>query len=624
MSNSGYLPGVQDSNAARSAVADTYMRQCSGLFIAAPINRAINDKAAQNLPSAQFKRQMKLDGLLSSVTFIGTTTDNITVSEALRTLELDEDLKDIELQFEESVKQEEALEMELEQAKTNISDITQAFRDAGPNMKEWSALKSSCKKGYRVVAPAPKSSTKRKRTTRSDKKTSKRGKRADDSDSADEQTSESSDDFDELDESDDDMATQPALTMDQILAKLEKLKATREKARENREAATSHKNDIEAKIKSTKQARRELKGKRKMVCISGRNAWSRTRIQDDYARGIKELDQECAEQEDGDDFDPSVELRDYRQMAHTLPVFCVSSKSFQILSGRFQSDEASPGFTSADETEIPQLKAHCLQLTGKARIKSSMAFLDGFTKLFFSYVCGHPAAPQASSYQMQSASARRRTFKMGFRKWIEALELVKRRLCRRLTRFFLDNIQKFFPKACQGATEASFTKGLLWSQREDKGDVHWGTYRAIIRRNGGPYKNPKGSYDFNKELGLLFEKYITAGWDKSFQTVVPDTIRRHAADMTKALTSSHDDVSKRAKRYPTGQYAVGIMSTKLALFQRDIARGLESVNEAVVSMQKVANRQVAPVIAAAMDATYKKCATESGKTSSSRCKLDCN
>ncbi|KAL9048751.1 MAG: hypothetical protein Q9162_007568 [Coniocarpon cinnabarinum] len=43
------LPGVHDSNAARAKVAENYMKQCTGLWIVAPINRAVDDKAAKTL-----------------------------------------------------------------------------------------------------------------------------------------------------------------------------------------------------------------------------------------------------------------------------------------------------------------------------------------------------------------------------------------------------------------------------------------------------------------------------------------------------------------------------------------------------------------------------------------------
>lgn len=56
------LPGVHDSNAARAAVAEGYMKQCTGLWIVAPINRAVDDKAAKSLLGESFKRQLKMDG----------------------------------------------------------------------------------------------------------------------------------------------------------------------------------------------------------------------------------------------------------------------------------------------------------------------------------------------------------------------------------------------------------------------------------------------------------------------------------------------------------------------------------------------------------------------------------
>ena len=53
------LPGVHDSNAARAAVAEGYMKQCTGLWIVAPINRAVDDKAAKTLLGNTFKREYK-------------------------------------------------------------------------------------------------------------------------------------------------------------------------------------------------------------------------------------------------------------------------------------------------------------------------------------------------------------------------------------------------------------------------------------------------------------------------------------------------------------------------------------------------------------------------------------
>lgn len=83
------LPGVHDSNAARAAVAQGYMKQCTGLWIVAPITRAVDDKAAKTLLGDSSKMQLKYDGGFSCVTFICSKTDNISITKAIDTLELE-------------------------------------------------------------------------------------------------------------------------------------------------------------------------------------------------------------------------------------------------------------------------------------------------------------------------------------------------------------------------------------------------------------------------------------------------------------------------------------------------------------------------------------------------------
>lgn len=66
------LPGVADSNPARSAIASKYMAECSAVWVAAPIKRATDNKAAKELMGKSSRLQMKLDGIYSNVTFICT------------------------------------------------------------------------------------------------------------------------------------------------------------------------------------------------------------------------------------------------------------------------------------------------------------------------------------------------------------------------------------------------------------------------------------------------------------------------------------------------------------------------------------------------------------------------
>lgn len=70
-----------------------------------------------------------------------------------------------------------------------------------------------------------------------------------------------------------------------------------------------------------------------------------------------------AAEEDETNFDPDTEVRDYEEVARSLKCFCVSSRAYQNLSGRLRKDPAVPGFQTIEETEMPQLQAHCKELT---------------------------------------------------------------------------------------------------------------------------------------------------------------------------------------------------------------------------------------------------------------------
>lgn len=120
------LPGVHDSNAARAAVAENYMKQCTGLWILAPINRAVDDKAAKTLLGDTFKRQLKYDGTYSAVTFICSKTDDISRTEATDSLGIGEEMEELDEKLEQVSRQKRALQKhlhELEAQKKDHADV---------------------------------------------------------------------------------------------------------------------------------------------------------------------------------------------------------------------------------------------------------------------------------------------------------------------------------------------------------------------------------------------------------------------------------------------------------------------------------------------------------------------
>lgn len=60
------LPGVRDANAARAKVSESYLMNCSQIWVVAPIKRAVDDGTAKELLGEQFKRRLLMDGQVSS------------------------------------------------------------------------------------------------------------------------------------------------------------------------------------------------------------------------------------------------------------------------------------------------------------------------------------------------------------------------------------------------------------------------------------------------------------------------------------------------------------------------------------------------------------------------------
>lgn len=89
------------------------------------------------------------------------------------------------------------------------------------------------------------------------------------------------------------------------------------------------------------------------------------------------LDQDLAIEEDEANFDPDKQIQNYECFERDLPVFCVSARVYQKLAGRLEKEIVhADGFTSLDDTEIPQLQEHARKLTEDGHKKSFKLFLD--------------------------------------------------------------------------------------------------------------------------------------------------------------------------------------------------------------------------------------------------------
>ena len=102
----------------------------TGLWIVAPINRAVDDKAAKSLLGESFKRQLKYDGTYSRVTFICSKTDDISVTEASESLDLTEEMEEDWTRMDQINKEIKTLRKKEAEVRDAREVYTQVINDA--------------------------------------------------------------------------------------------------------------------------------------------------------------------------------------------------------------------------------------------------------------------------------------------------------------------------------------------------------------------------------------------------------------------------------------------------------------------------------------------------------------
>ncbi|KAL8724724.1 MAG: hypothetical protein Q9166_007785 [cf. Caloplaca sp. 2 TL-2023] len=634
------LPGVHDANAARAAVAEGYMKQCTGLWIVAPINRAVDDKAAKSLLGESFKRQLKMDGGFSAVTFICSKTDDISISEAQDSLGLDDKMGPSWEELEHLSAKQKDLKKQLKEQDEIKAIYEETANDIDEEIEVWETLQESVSNGKVAFAPKTKSSKKRK--TGSTERLSKKKKRKviiDDEDDADfiDDDSEDSDKSPDSDEeaSDHDSQDQQALTEEQVTTKLQELKATKKDARAQKRELTEKMQDIRKELEEIEDAESTINSELSALCISGRNQYSKGAIQQDFAAGIREIDQEIAAEEDEDNFNPDNEVRDYDEVAKSLPVFCVSSRGYQKLQGRLRKDPPVPGFTTVEETEIPALQAHvsltaniellgsaadmttqCEKLTETGRTANCRAFINRLGSLLNSLTIWASSDGTGANLTAEQKAKEARFLQKGMEGLETRLENITKSCAQALNDEFQDAIFDRYEAAIQAASFDSVPTATHWGapvNRENRaaGGLFWASYKAVCRRDG-VFTNAQGLHDWNAQLIEPMIKLIAPGWEKVFTRRIQSVMTNFTKTIPAVLKKFHRDIEDRARKIGTGLGSLSMLSHQITVYEQILKDLAANIKDVIVAAQKDINREFGPVLQRAMQPSYEWCEAERG------------
>ena len=447
------------------------MKQCSGLWIVAPINRAVDDKAAKSLLGNAFKRQLKYDGTYSAVTFICSKTDDISRTEAADTLHLGAEMDEIEGKLVSLERQRKDLLKQLNTAKENKQDHSNAIEDIDDQLEVWEDLKERLEDGQTVYEPPASGAKKRKRDS---KPSGNRKKRRRNSDAESDDEYNDDDSISEDDEANDAVVSSgPVLSQDQVDEKVEELKRLKRDARRERGSIDDQLRELRQQLSHVKAEETELDARSSEICIAGRNEYSRSAIRLDFAAGIKELDQENAEEEDPDNFNPDDDMRDYDEVARSLPVYCVSSRAYQKLSGRMQKDSNVPGFTTKEQTEVPQLQAHCKSLTEGGRQANCRRFLHSLNQLFNSLGLWASDDGTGAKLTTQQRDTEKDFLVRRLKELERALEKAVAASLDHIEEHLSDGLFEKFQPAVDTAVQQAVPTSSSWGAKRDQGGLHY-------------------------------------------------------------------------------------------------------------------------------------------------------
>ncbi|RYP15066.1 hypothetical protein DL765_005960 [Monosporascus sp. GIB2] len=558
------LPGVEDSNAARAAIAGKYIEKCHGIWIVANIQRAVDDKSAQNLLSQSFRQQLQLDGNFSNITFICTKTDEIRLDEVAETLGLYHEQKLLRSKEKALERWEASNRTRLYYEALHSNILLEFLGEIDRILVQWEKLESRQKGGATVHEPLikPRKRKNIERNAGSRKRQKVDSHRAE----QDPQAPPSIDELlEELKTGGPSMAANEPLDGEQIRSMIEYLRSKKSVVLDEKEVLDNRMDDDKLIHAGISDAVSRQEKKYAASCIRKRNEYARNAIRQDYALGLKELDEEFSQQANPESFDPEDEQRDYDSLATGLPVFCISSLAYQSLSNLSDNGNPMRGFESPEATEIPQLIEHAKKLTENRRAQAYGQFLNSFLQnmnSLYIWVSQDEGDVQLTDEEKQAQ-----------------VDNVKAALG-------FENTVSDFIQACHRIL----------------------TDKLFKRLNSSVTKAAREAPDL---IGPLKEE-LGNSWEQAFTKKIPKALEEFTMASEELLQTFHKVIKAQLQQKSTFT-SINILQAQLKSRAEGLTHMARSFNDDVTTQQKETNRSFHPAVMNAMSRTYGDCANDGGR-----------
>ncbi|CAD0094133.1 unnamed protein product, partial [Aureobasidium vineae] len=498
------------------------------------------------------------------------STDDISNTEAADSLGLGDEIEELEDQLTAIDRRRRATEKETSKLRDEKTSLRDTMDNCDDEIEKWEALQEKLDDGKTVYAPVAET-RKRKRSSSST-----------DGEDEDKNSQKADNESQSLDRG-------SPLTAEDIETKIQELKDQKKEARRGRSEIEAQVKELNDKIKEFKTETRSIEDNRNRICIDARNQYSKSAIQVDFAAGIKETRAD----EDPDNFDPEEELRDYGKVSKDLPVYCVSSRAYQKLSGRLVKDNAVRGFTDVDQTEL-----HCKKLTENVRSMKSCRFLTLPSQLRTSLALWSSNDGSGAKKTDQQKDAEQRFLARKLKDLDKALEKDVNDTLTEIKETVAENIFENYETAINAAADAALPTSQGWGAHKSQGGLYWATYKAVVRRQG--VFTGSGVY-----------KHLANGWEKAFHRRLPQVLKACAKGFSNDLRAFHKAIEVHSFSHG-GNPRLGLLSQQLSNYEAVFSDLGSKMVELINERQRDINREFTPNVCNAMLVVHNVCTAEAG------------
>ncbi|GAW11202.1 hypothetical protein ANO14919_005440 [Xylariales sp. No.14919] len=606
------LPGVKDSNAARSAVAANYIEKCNGLWVVSMITRAVHDQSAQKLLGAQFKRQLQLDGNYSNVTFVCSKTDDISIKEAADDLGLSDEVQKLD-EAKHKLSQFSA-NLKLERLNQRKSAIEMYAKEVDKHLDRYEKLRNLQAKGK--IATPPKEYPRKRKIGGQTPRSHKRRRFNMDEVSQDTRWISTEDRWEGLEQGMPKFTPEHHLTTEDIQSMTDYLRSQKQMAIDEAESLVESINTQEDLLECHEEEVMKLEEELSRACVSKRNEFSRHSIREQFALGLKELDEYEAQRIDPN-FDPGKVLRDYNQVRLSLPVFCISSRAYKSLANK----ERVTGFRNVNDTEVPQLQAHTKKLTETARIRNAKSFLNDLVQTLNSLYLWSTKKNIEIYLTDEEKKAEMEYVREQANELEKRLQLANMEFSRQLHEI-LEALFKRIKAAALNAAKSALAIAHGWpSRKRGDGGLPFMTYRATLRRKG-VFSGRCGPRDFNEDLAAPLLQQVSGHWEVTFAEKIPQALDAHAKTCRVHQEYIQGLIKSRLKGKSAFSDSIGMLDDQDKTRVFGLAHKISSFISDITTLQREANREFTPAIQQKLNSKYKQCAEDKGPGVFARMSLD--